>query len=324
MNWRTAVFGVIAANVVFAALGCSPARAQVPAEIHIPGDRVFPESLTSSADGAVYVGSVVGGGVYRAPPGGDTATLFIPPGRDGLHSVFGVYADDRTETLWVCSNTLDPAGRSAPSHGELHSFNLITGASLRYYALPSTGAYCNDIAVGRDGTVYATDSNNMQIVRLAPGATELGVWSPDGAFGAKGGLLDGISLVSNAVIVNTFMTGKLFGVSLKRDGSAGPVMEIPLSRGIDHPDGMRAFGKRNVLVVEGGGPGRLSKVALSGLSGFKGQVSTLKEGYPDGPTAVTVVGSMAYVIEAQFKALMGGAEAKINPFHATAVRVGKP
>jgi len=311
----------MAGSVMLNMLAWSSVHAQAPAEIHIPGDRVFPESLTSSTGGAIYVGSLGLGAVFRAPPGADTATLFIPAGKDGLHSVFGVYADSRAEILWACSNTLDPAGRSAPSHGQLYAFNLTTGASVRHYAFPAADAYCNDIAVGRDGTVYATDSNNMQIVRLMPGAARLATWSPDGALGAKGGLLDGIALAGNAVLVNTFMTGKLFSVSVKRDGSAGAVVEVALSHRIDHPDGMRAFGRHSVVIVEGGGPGRLSKIVLNGS---KGQVSTLKEGYPDGPTAVTLVGPIAYVVEAQFKALMGGADARINPFHATAVSVGKP
>ena len=34
------------------------ALAAAPAQINIPGQRLFPESLTSSADGAVYIGSI--------------------------------------------------------------------------------------------------------------------------------------------------------------------------------------------------------------------------------------------------------------------------
>jgi hypothetical protein len=44
----------------------------------------------------------------------------------------------------------------------------------------------------------------------------------------------------------------------------------------------------------------------------------LKQGYPDGPVAVTVVGSTAYVLEGQLGALRQS-DAEPKPFRATAV-----
>ena len=54
-----------------------------------------------------------------------------------------------------------------------------------------------------------------------------------------------------------------------------------------------------------------------------------EEGYPDGPVAVTVVGTTAYVLEGQLAAFMRGPNAPATPpptkpFKATAVQVGKP
>ena len=68
---------------------------------------------------------------------------------------------------------------------------------------PTTaGAFCNDIAVGPDGATYVTDSNNMQVDRLARGTRRLKVWTGDGALGPKGGILDGISILDNRIYVN--------------------------------------------------------------------------------------------------------------------------
>ncbi len=57
-------------------------------------------------------------------------------------------------------------------------------------------------------------------------------------------------------------------------------------------------------------------------------MTTLKEGFPDGPVGVTVVGTTAYVLEAQFASLRppqgGAAPPPAKPFKATAVEVGKP
>jgi hypothetical protein len=57
------------------------------------------------------------------------------------------------------------------------------------------------------------------------------------------------------------------------------------------------------------------------ISGDNGQVTTLKEGYPDGPVSVTTVGATAYVLEAQLKALRDP-NSKTNPFRATTVNLG--
>jgi hypothetical protein len=53
----------------------------------------------------------------------------------------------------------------------------------------------------------------------------------------------------------------------------------------------------------------------------------VKEGFPDGPVAVTVVGQTAYVLEGQLAGMRGppgGTPPPAKPFKATAVEVGKP
>ena len=162
----------------------------------------------------------------------------------------------------------------------------------------------------------------MEIVSLKKGAHTLEVWAGNGGFGPKGGLLDGISILGKRLVVNTLVASKLFSVPIEPDGKAGAITEVTLSRPIARPDGMRSFGKDKVLIIEGGDGGRLSKITLSGN---EGKVETIKEGYPDGPVAVTVVGTTAYVVEGQFAAMRGGPNAPpAKPFRATAVEVGKP
>jgi sugar lactone lactonase YvrE len=298
-----------------------------PSEIVIPGERIFPESLTSSADGSVFIGSIQARTIFRARPGAAMAEAWIQPGTDDLQSIFGVLADDRSHTLWACSSTpaFGPAGDTPRPPAALYAFDLKTGAPKGHYVFPTAGALCNDIAVAADGTAYATDTSNMEVVRLKKGAKTLEVWAGNGAFGPKGGVLDGISVLGERVLVNALATSKLFSVPINGDGTAGAVVEVKLDRPIERPDGMRAFGKEGLLVVEGGHGGRLSRVTLSGDSGV---ATTIKEGYPDGPVAVTVVGKMAYVLEGQLALMMRRAPATIDspakPFRATAVPVGKP
>jgi hypothetical protein len=84
---------------------------------------------------------------------------------------------------------------------------------------------------------------------------------------------------------------------------------------------MRRFGRNSLLLIEGGGIGRLSLLTISGDTG---ELKTLKEGFPDGPVSVAVVGTTGYVLEGQLKTLFGADDptATLKPFHATAVAVG--
>jgi sugar lactone lactonase YvrE len=311
------------------ALGALPniAAAALPDTINIPGEKIFPESLTSSSDGAVIIGSIGQKQIYRAKPGAATADVWIPAGTDGLNSILGVFADNKSGTLYACSNVIGPPGAGPAVNATLYTFDLKTGKSKGHYVFPTDKGVCNDIAVDAAGNAYATDTNNMEIVRLKKGGSALEVWASNGAFGPKGGVLDGISVLGNRVVANTLATSKLFSVPIQSDGSAGTAVEVTLDKPILRPDGMRSFGKSDVLIIEGGNGGRLSRIALSGNTG---KVTTIKEGYPDGPVAVTVVGATAYVLEGQLASLMrrpGAADSPPpdpKPFKATAVEVGKP
>ena len=300
------------------------ARPAPPARISIPGERIFPESLTSTPGGSVIIGSIGHEAIFRARPGSARAALWIRPGADGIQSIFGVLADPKSHTLWACSNSLGPPRGPAPPHPALYAFDLQTGRLKGRYPFPTPGALCNDISIAPDGTAYATDTDNMEVVRLAKGAHRLEVWSDHGAFGPKGGLLDGIVVMHGRVIVGTLATSKLFSVPIESDGRAGPVTEIALDHPLYRPDGIRRFGRNGLLVAQGGAGGLLSRVTLHG---DRAHVVIVKRGFPEGPTAVTVVHETAYLLLGQLATLFSknyGPHTETKPFHATAVFVGRP
>src|SRR5690606_27468628 len=170
------------------------AGAHAQSDIDISGERIHPESLTSSADGTVFFGSLGLSAVLRAQPGACSSDEqpWIATGVGGLQSLLGVFADDASNTLWVCSNPANPpAANAQPS--ALLAFDLQSGTPKGSYALPTEGGRCNDIAVDADGATYATDTPNMELLRLAPGGSELEVWVGDEAFGPTGGVLDGVA-----------------------------------------------------------------------------------------------------------------------------------
>jgi len=213
---RNRIPGVIAAAAAAVLLTLSVVKAaSPPAEIHIPGQKVYPESLTSRRDGTIIIGSIGKAQIYNVKPGDNTAESWIAPRLAQKQGIFGVLADERSATLWACASTPGAArGGPPPAQSGLYTFDLKTGASKGHYPLPTAGAFCNDIAVGVDGTAYVTDSNNMEIARLERGAKTLEVWAGNGAFGPKSGVLDGISVLGKRVLVNTLGTGKLFGVPI--------------------------------------------------------------------------------------------------------------
>jgi glucose/arabinose dehydrogenase/mono/diheme cytochrome c family protein len=291
-----------------------------PAELVIPGDKIYPESITSTADGRIIIGSIGARTIYVVKPGAATAEPWIQPDDAPTLGILGVFADEKTQTLWACFSSIHDV-KQPPS--TLKAFDLETGALKDKYPLPTAGGFCNDIAVGADRTAYISDTNNMEVDRLAPGSHQLEVWAGNGGFGPKGGILDGISVLGNRLFVNALQTNKLFMVPIEATGKAGAITEVKLDRPIHNPDGMRSFGKDSVLIVEGGGEGWLSRIKIAGDSG---QVTSLKQGYPDGAVSVAVVGTTAYVLEGQLVALFGPPDPHRveKPFHATAVEVGNP
>ncbi len=307
----------------FLAFGASALAASAPPEsILVPGDAVFPESITSTPDGAVFIGGAGSRIIYRAGPGESEARPWALPYSDNA-GFLGVFADAKRRTLWACTRPGPVAGSKTPAPSSLRAFDLADGIQKASYSFPTEGGTCNDIAIGSDGTIYATDTANMQIVRLKPGAKTVEVWAgADGAFGPKGGVLDGIAVLGNRVLVNALATSKLFAVPIGAGGKPGTVAEVKLDKPIERPDGMRAFGSKALLVAEGGSGGHLSKVTITGNEGKR---EVVKDGWPDGAVAVTVVGDTAYLLEGQLSLLRNtDPKVKPKPFKATGVKVGKP
>src|SRR5579863_4122264 len=116
--------------------------AQPVTEIVLPGKGIFPESITSTADGTLIVGSLGHGNVSRIAPGKTAAEEWIKPGTGGLNGVLGVFADEKGQNLWVCSNNLENKGEAT----SVKAFDLKTGAIKGTYPFPGPMALCNDIA----------------------------------------------------------------------------------------------------------------------------------------------------------------------------------
>src|SRR6201996_5124989 len=125
-----------AAGIIWILVGS--AFGQTP--VGVP-DKSFPESVTSTKDGTLYVGSFNEGGVVKIAPGGKPEQL-VKPGANSSRSTLGVLADEKSGTLYACSNDLSGLGVKGPSEAKgsvLKTFDLKTGADKGSFTLAESG-----------------------------------------------------------------------------------------------------------------------------------------------------------------------------------------
>jgi streptogramin lyase len=288
------------------------AAAQKVESIPIPGMKAFPESITSTADGTLYVGRVGDGGIVRVKPRTAESTIFIQPGASGSRSILGVFADEASSTLWACSNDLSALGGPATSNdtgSALKGFDLKSGDGKRSVLLPGSHAFCNDITVDAKGSVYITDSANPTILKLSPGATTFEVFARDSAFSPpqRGFGLDGIAFGSDGnLYVTTYTVGELVRVEVE-DGRAGRVTTLSGTHHLKFPDALRALGDNSFLLIEGSGT--LDRVVIQG-DAFA--VTQVHGGFAT-PTSVARIGTTAWVSEGQLTFFFDASKKNLTP-----------
>ena len=275
-----------------------PVGTQEVESIPVPGANAFPESITSTADGALFVGRLGEGGIVRVELRTAESTVFVHPGALGSRSILGVFADEASNTLWACSNDLSALGGAATGRdtaSALKGFDLKTGVGKRSVSLPGSHAFCNDITVDAKGSVYITDSAHPTILKLSPGATAFEAFASSQQFlppRGGGGGLDGIAFGGDGnLYVTTYAAGELFRIDIQR-GKARRVTKLqgpPLA----FPDALRPFGERSFLLVEGAGT--LDRVDIEG-DAFT--IAPIRGGFRE-PTSVTRLDSIAWVSEGQ-------------------------
>jgi sugar lactone lactonase YvrE len=296
---------------IAALITAGPARA---ANVVVPGTTDFPESMTASADGTLFFSSFGNGRVWRAKPGETQASEFIKSGSNGLSSALGVLADDKSNTLYVCSDDFSAAGIKIPggTATSLKLFDLKTGEAKGSIPTPGSPTLCNDIVVANDGTAYVSDSFSGQILRLKPGANAFEVWTQDPRWKVEGkAQLDGIAMLADgAIYTNIFEGDGLYRIPVNADGSAGAITKIQTSRPLYHSDGLRAFGPNKLIMVEGETKGNLDLITVDGDNA---KIETIKDGF-DGPVSLVQVGDQIYVLDVPLRYLLGPeAQAKKPP-----------
>jgi len=281
-----------AAAVLVIGLLCGCATVQTPAAPRdiLLGQRVFPESIASDAAGNLYVGSNKGT-IYRVRAGATAAEPWIvPSAANGLRSLFGVFADEGRKVLWACSIPNLFVQPRETGISVLKAFDLASGAMKGSYDFPADKpSACNDIAVARDGTVYATETLSGRIFALRPGANALALF----AEGQDLVGIDGIAIAGDGRIYINNVRQHLFQrVNTRADGSYAGLTTLALSDKLNGPDGLRARGGNRFIQAEGPG----GRVALIEVAGDSATVTPLKTGLDSSPGTASI-GNVGYAIE---------------------------
>jgi hypothetical protein len=279
MGWRTILAAVLAATATTAA-------AAPRGDIRIDGAHVYPESMSSTADGTVYVGSIWGV-VYRARPGAAMAEPWAQP--EGVLSILGVLADPAHGTLWLCStpnNFRNPpiAGTSA-----VMALDLQTGKAKGAWPFPAPASACNDITIAKDGTAFVSDTPNGRVFTVKRGAKDVELFAQDDRL--KG--IDGIVFSGDGTLYANIVTkGQMVRLDRDKEGKFAGVTQLQLSQSVAGPDGLRLISGHRFLQAEGNS-GKITEVTIEG---DKATIKVLKEGLVS-PPGVTSVGRTAYAIE---------------------------
>jgi len=310
-------------------------RSGPPDARELPGDRFFPESISATLFGTLYVSSIETGEVVRFRPGSPTAETFLPAGVNDRTA--GVLVDDFRRVLWTCAvdRAFTPTALRAfdLASGELRAEYPLPGDSDRADVVvdpagPESDGVCADIALAR-GDVFVTDTTSpaateqrrSRILRVdmpslfrATGGS-LAEWSRDPAFTGPGPALqiNGIASdgLSNLYTTN-YSTGELIKVPILGDGSAGAAVKFNLGEPFTFPDGIRLLTPTKLLVAEN--DNRLTLVDVEDLDVENDERIVISDTL-DQPTSVVQAGLHLWVTEGQVLRLQDPEQPKPNlPF----------
>ncbi|MCJ7529288.1 MAG: hypothetical protein MUO37_14550 [Methyloceanibacter sp.] len=197
-------------GLFLALLFCNEAAADPKLLFEVKGLEQPESVIQDPATGAIYVSNIAGaimqkdgnGFIAKLKPDG---TLIARQWIKGLNAPTGMALHDRT--LYVVD--VD----------ELIEINVASGEIVKRY--PAKGAiFLNDVAVGEDGTVYASDTPMNTIWRLKDGSFE--PWFANDVLNGPNGLL----VQSEKLIVASF--GKLPGDGQKQE--LGGLLAVDLEK----------------------------------------------------------------------------------------------
>jgi hypothetical protein len=238
-----------------------------------------------------YVGSVHQRKIVAVKNG--VATDFSSA-TDGLWSVLGMRVDLSRGFLWVCTAALPQMrGFDAKEKGKsgIFKYDLRTGKLAKKYILPDGDHALGDLLVGRQGAVFATDSNSPVIYKIDPKRDELEEFVQSDNFASLQGLA--FSSGDKEMYVADYSKG-----ILRIDMATKKVVQLKAGENVTllGIDGLYYYRGKLIAIQNGVTPHRVVSFSVSGdrIEEFK----TLEANHADfmEPTLGTLIGDDFYYV----------------------------
>lgn len=237
-------------------------------------------------------------------------------------SLFGLAIDNRRRLLWAASGVVEQTPNPETAFRGLIAVNLNDLRPVRRLAVPGEGSPA-DIALGADGTVYASDPNSGAIYKAGPADAALAILVPPGRLTSPQGLVPAAD--GRRLYVSDYGYG-LAVVSLA-DGSVAR-LESDAGTMLDGIDGLYPWRGGLIALQNGTSPNRILFLTLSADGDRIAAVRVLESNHRDWgePTLGAVRrNDFLYVADAQWDRYgEGGAVQGAWPVRATTIRLLRP
>ena len=267
----------------------------------VPEKDLIPEGIAHDPrTGSFFLGSTYKRKIVRIDKAGKTTDFSKQ--EDGLWDVLGMKVDPARRILWVCSAAGASAGEQDGSSG-LFRYDLVTGRLVSRHLLPGKPQphLLNDVALGRNGEVFVTDSKGGGLYRLRPGQEQLEVFLEPGTLIYPNGIA--LSPDEKKLFVADFAKGLSIVDVASRQVRPLPHPERANVAGID---GLYLHGGSLVAVQNSAGTERIVRFRLRpGLDAIESE-EILESRNPLFviPTTGTLAGgSLVYIANSQLESL---------------------
>jgi sugar lactone lactonase YvrE len=284
----------------------------------IPAEHRLVEGLAWDARGRrLFAGTVVGRALLVESDGAWRTVDGIDAG-----SLFGLAIDEERQLLWLASGRVEQTPSPDTAFRGLIALDLRDQSVSRRVPLEGEGSPA-DLALGADGTVYASDPATGAVYRAAPDAQTLSVLVQPGMMANPQGL------VVSADGRRLFVADYLHGIAMV-ELADGSVSRLPSDAGsmLDGIDGLVAHDGALLAIQNGTGPRRILRLRLDEAGSRITRVDVLERANPEWgePTLGTLRdGAFVYVADAQWERYgEGGAGRGEGLPRATAIRALDP
>lgn len=288
--------GALAISEKFAAIQARMAENRKPVNesvraLSLPDKLLITESVAFNAKtGVFYLSSVHQRKIVAVDKNGAVSEFSSPA--DGLWSVLGMKVDLARGWLWVCTSALPQMrGYDAADKGRsgIFKYDLRTGKLVKKYVLADAGHALGDLEIGRDGSIYATDSSSPVIYKLDSTSDAIEEFVRSDNFAS----LQGITLSRDELYIADYSKG-IFRVDLasKKITQLKPANSVTVL-GID---GLYYYRGKLIAIQNGVNPNRVIALTISGdrIDSYK----TLEANHSDfmEPTLGVLVGEEFYYV----------------------------